>query len=93
MLDPVHVDADGDRITEQEAQQAALEIQRAQPNAEEALTTPNAVASLIMARFINAAADQAGKGLSDSAAKAAIPTITDPSPATIELVRASLAFN
>lgn len=84
---------DGVRITEQEAQQAALQIQKAQPNAEQALTTPNAVASLVMAKFINAAADQAGKGLSDSSARAAIPAITDPTPATLELIRASLAWN
>ena len=54
---------DGQRITEQEAQQVALQIQTAQPNAEDPLTTPSAVAGLIMARFINAAAQQAGKGL------------------------------
>lgn len=84
---------DGHRITEQSAQEAALQIQKAQPNAEKPLTTPDAVASLVMARFINAAADQAGKGLSDSAARAAIPAITDPAPATLELIRASLAWN
>jgi hypothetical protein len=84
---------DGHRITEEEAQQAALQIQQAQPNSEQPLTTPNAVASLIMARFINAVADQAGKGLSDSAARAAIPAIPDPAPSTLELVRASLAWN
>jgi hypothetical protein len=38
-------------------------------------------------------ADKVGKGLSDSAARAAVDTIDDPSPATLELVKASVAWN
>lgn len=82
---------DGHRISEQEAQEAARQIDKAQPDS--GLDTPNAVASLVMARFINAVADQAGKGLSDSAARSAVAAIPDPAPATLELVKASLAWS
>ena len=81
----------GTTITEREAQEAARQIQAAQPDS--GLDTPNAVASLIMAGFINTVADSVGKGLSDSAARAAVPAIDQPSPATLTLVRASLAWN
>jgi parvulin-like peptidyl-prolyl isomerase len=81
----------GTRISERDAQEAARQIQEAQPNS--TITTPDAVAALIMAQFINQVADSVGKGLSDSAAKAAIPGIENPSPATLELVRSSLAWN
>jgi hypothetical protein len=81
----------GNRISEREAQEAARQIQQAQPNS--TITTPDAVAALIMSGFINEVADSSGKGLSDSAAKAAIPNIPDPSPATLELVKSSLAWN
>ena len=82
---------DGHRISERDAQEAARQIQQAQPDS--GLDTPNAVSSLIMAQFINAVADKAGKGLSDSAAREAVQTIEDPSPATLELVKASVAWN
>lgn len=81
----------GERITERDAQLAVEQIHAAQPNSN--LDTANAVASLIMAGFINQVADADGKGLADSAARAAVPQIPDPSPATLELVRASLAWN
>jgi hypothetical protein len=81
----------GNRISEQEAQLAAQQIQQAQPNS--TITTPDAVAALIMAGFINEVADSVGKGLSDSAARAAIPTIENPAPTTLELVKSSLAWN
>jgi hypothetical protein len=82
---------DGHRITEQEAQEASRQILAAQPDS--GITTSSAVASLVMAGFINTVAGEAGKGLSDSAARTAIQTIEDPAPATLELVKASLAFN
>jgi hypothetical protein len=81
----------GQRISERDAQEAARQIQEAQPDS--TITTPDAVAALIMAQFINEVADGAGKGLSDSAARAAIPGIANPSPATLSLVRSSLAWN
>jgi parvulin-like peptidyl-prolyl isomerase len=81
----------GDRITEQQAQEAARQIRAAQPSS--GLDTPNAVASLVMAAFINDIAVKTGKGLSDSAARAAVAGIADPAPATLELVKASLSWN
>ncbi len=82
---------DGTKISEQDAQEAARQISAAQPNS--GLDTANAVASLIMATFINRVAEQNGKGLSDSAARAAVDVIPDPTQATLQLVRASLAYN
>ena len=82
---------DGHRITEQDAQEASRQILAAQPDS--GITTSGAVASLVMAGFINTVANQAGKGLSDSAARTAVQVIEDPAPATLELVKASLAFN
>ena len=81
----------GQRITERDAQDAVTQIHEAQPSS--TLDTPNAVASLVMAIFINRVADAAGKGLSDSAARAAVTEIPDPTPATLELVKASLSWN
>ncbi len=82
---------DGHRISEQDAQEASRQILAAQP--ESGITTASAVQSLVMAGFINTVANQAGKGLSDSAARTAVEVIQDPAPATLELVKASLAFN
>lgn len=81
----------GHTISERDAQEAARQIQEAQPDS--GLDTPSAVSSLIMAQFINEVADKAGKGLSDSAARAAVETIDAPSSATLELVKASIAWN
>ena len=79
----------GHRITEQEVQEATSQITKAYPGS--SLNAANALSSLVMAGFINQIADESGKGLSDSAAKAAITEIEDPSPATLELVKSSLA--
>ena len=79
----------GHRITEQEVQEATRQITEAFPDS--SLNTANALSSLVMASFINQVADESGKGLSDSAAKAAIADIEDPVPATLELVKSSLA--
>jgi hypothetical protein len=81
----------GHTISEREAQEAARQIQEAQPDS--GLDTGGAVSSLIMAQFSNEVADKVGKGLSDSAARAAVETIEDPSSATLELVKASVAWN
>lgn len=81
----------GHTISERDAQEAARQIQEARPDS--GLDTPAAVSNLVMAQFINDVADKAGKGLSDSAARAAVDTIKDPSPATLELVKASVAWN
>jgi len=81
----------GERITEAEAQQAAEQVRRAEPDS--GIDTSGALQSLVMAGFINEVAEKHGKALSDSAARAAVPSIENPAPATLELVKASLAFN
>jgi hypothetical protein len=81
----------GTRISERDAQVAVQQVHQAQPDS--TLDTPNAVASLIMAQFINQVANASGKGLSDSAAAAAVPQIVNPTPTTLELVKASLAWS
>lgn len=79
----------GHRITEQEVQEATSQITKAYPDS--SLNSANALSSLVMAGFINEVADESGKGLSDSAAKAAITEIEDPTASTLELVKSSLA--
>lgn len=79
----------GHRITEQDLQQATSQIKAAYPSS--TLDTANALSSLVMASFINQVADESGKGLSDSAARAAVVEIQDPGPATLELVKSSLS--
>lgn len=79
----------GHRITEQEVQEATSQITKAYPDS--SLNAANALSSLVMAGFINQIADENGKGLSDSAAAAAITEIVDPSHATLELVKSSIA--
>jgi len=79
----------GQRISEQDLQEATSQITKAYPDS--SLNTANALYSLVMAGFINQIADDNGKGLSDSAARAAVPEVVDPSPATLELVKSSLA--
>lgn len=79
----------GRRISEQEVQEATTQITKAYPDS--TLSTASALSSLVMASFINQVAEESGKGLSDSAAKAAISNIEDPVPATLELVKSSLS--
>lgn len=79
----------GHRISEQEVQEATTQIRKAYPDS--TLSTASALTSLVMASFINQVAEESGKGLSDSAARAAIVNIEDPVPATLELVKSSLS--
>lgn len=79
----------GQRITEQEVQEATSQITKAYPDS--TLNAANALSSLVMAGFINQVAEESGKGLSDSAAKAAVAEIEDPSPSTLALVKSSLS--
>jgi hypothetical protein len=81
----------GHRITEAEAQEAAEQVRTAEPDS--GIDTAGALQSLVMAGFINEVAEKYGKALSDSAARSAIPAIAEPAPSTLELVKASLAFN
>lgn len=78
----------GTVITTSEAQQAATEINQAfAGRLQQPFTTRQAVAGLIGAPFFIQAAEQAGRPVSEAAAKAAMPSLADPSPATVELYR------
>jgi creatinine amidohydrolase/Fe(II)-dependent formamide hydrolase-like protein len=79
----------GHRITEQDLQEATSQINATYPDS--TLTTANALSSLVMASFINQVADEAGKGMSDSAARAAVSQIAEPTATTLELVKSSVA--
>jgi hypothetical protein len=78
----------GKVISEQEALEAVRQIKQAQPQAE--IDTAGAVRALVFAPFINEAAARSGRGQSDSSAKAALGNVTEPSRATLELVKASM---
>lgn len=82
---------DGTTISEKDAQTAARQINEAF-HPEQPLDTPGAVASLISAPMINAVALAAGKGESDSSARAAMPDLADPAASTLELVKANFAW-
>jgi hypothetical protein len=81
----------GEVISETEAQLAATQINEAF-NPEQPLDTPGAVASLIAASTINEIALKAGKGESESSARAAMPNLADPAESTIELVKSNFAW-
>ncbi len=81
---------DGDVITVQDAQTAAQQINEAF-DLQQPLTTTDAVASLVTAPFIIRAAQKAGHPQTSTAARAAMPKLSDPSQETIDLVRANNA--
>ena len=81
----------GEKISENEAQTAAQQINEAfKPQTP--LTTRDAVSSLIAAPAINSVATRLGKGESDSSARSAIPQLQDPAQATLDLVKANFAL-
>ncbi|HYN29004.1 MAG TPA: hypothetical protein VES95_03915 [Dermatophilaceae bacterium] len=81
---------DGRRITQTEAQEAAQQINTAfQP--QEPFTPANAVSLLIRAPYILDFAAANGNPQSESAARAAIPTIEEPAESTLQILRAEAA--
>jgi hypothetical protein len=81
----------GEVISESDAQQAAREINEAfKP--EQPLDTQGAVSSLIAAPVINGVAERVGKAESEATARSAMPDLSEPSQATIDLVRANFAL-
>ena len=80
----------GDRITEQEVQEATAQITKAYPDS--TLNTANALSSLRDGRRSSTRSPTSpARACPTAAAKAAITEIEDPSPATLELVKSSLA--
>ena len=80
----------GDRITEQELQEAVEQLNTAAPGANHDNGT--ALTLLLRAPFTTPVAEKAGKGLSDSQVIAALRT-DKLNPAAIDIVRTSDAFN
>lgn len=81
----------GQVISESEAQTAAREINEAfKPQTP--LDTKAAVSSLIAAPIINGVAERAGKAESDSSARSAMPDLSEPAQATLDLVKANFAL-
>lgn len=79
-------------ISESDAQEVVRQIKQAQPQAQ--IDTPAAVQALVFAPFINEAAAKGGKGQTDSSAKAALGSnVAEPTRATLEVVKASIATN
>lgn len=81
---------DGERISEQELQEAVAQLNTAAPGAN--LDNRTALTLLLRAPFTTPIAAEAGKGLSDSQVVAALRT-DDLNPAAIDIVRTSDAFN
>ena len=83
---------DGRVISDDDAQQVAQQISTV-PGIQQKLTPADTLVSLILAPFVIDQAEQDGKGVSESQARAAVKEIRNPSPATVEFVRTSLAAN
>lgn len=82
---------DGRVISESDAQQAAAQINDTF-HPQNGFTTRDAVGSLITAPLLIEAAAKSGHPQSASAARAQMPTLHNPSDATIELVQADTAL-
>lgn len=82
----------GQVISEADAKVAAAQIRENFPEAAAQFQTSDAVAALINAPFIIAAADKNGMPYSEQQARADLTNVSDPSPATIELVRSNSAL-
>lgn len=81
----------GQVISESEAQQAARQINEAF-SPQTPLDTSAAVTSLVAAPIIIDVAERAGKAESDSSARSAMPKLSEPAQATLELVKANFAL-
>lgn len=83
---------DGERISDTDVQTAAAETNK---GVEQPLQTPFTAEStlpwLILAPFVLDEAEREGKAVSEDQARKALPKLDDPSPATVEFVRAYIA--
>jgi hypothetical protein len=83
---------DGRVISDDDAQQVAQQISTV-PGVQQKLTPADTLVSLILAPFVIDEAQKDGKGISEDQARAAVKEIKNPTPATLEFVRTSLAAN
>ena len=83
---------DGRVISVSDAQQVAEQISTV-PGIQQKLTPADTLVSLILAPFVLDQAAKDGKGISEDQARVAVKEIKDPTPATLQFVRTSLAAN
>ena len=81
---------DGRVISDADAQQVAAQISTV-PGVQQKVTPADTLVSLILAPYVIDQAEKDGKGVSESQARAAVKEIKNPSPATLDFVRTSLA--
>ena len=81
---------DGRVISDADAQQVAAQISTV-PGVQQKVTPADTLVSLILAPYVIDQAEKDGKGISESQARAAVKEIKNPSPATIDFVRTSMA--
>jgi hypothetical protein len=83
---------DGRVISDDDAQQVATQISTV-PGVQQKLTPADTLVSLILAPFVLDQAEKDGKGVSEDQARVAVKEIKNPTPATLQFVRTSLAAN
>ncbi|MCE1179140.1 MAG: SurA N-terminal domain-containing protein [Micrococcales bacterium] len=82
----------GDRkISEDDVMTVVEQIQQMSPEAS-SFTPAAATGLLVLAPEVIAAAERNGKPVSESAARAQLSGLKDPAPATVEAIRANMAF-
>jgi len=81
----------GDVIGDEEVQGVAEQLAVITQGGEK-LTSSNALLSLILSPYVLAEAKRTGKTISTDQAREVIPTVKDPSPATLEFVQMQLAI-
>ncbi len=83
----------GQRISEEQAQLATTQINEAFKETLSApLTTSQVLSQLIAASFVNDVAAAAGVGTTESAARTAMPNLSDPTKETLALVQSNFAL-
>lgn len=82
---------DGRVISDEDVQTAAAETNRGVAELQTPFTARTTLPWLILAPFVLREAEREGKGVSAAQAQSALTRLDDPSPATIEFVRAYIA--
>lgn len=81
----------GTAISDQDVQSVSDELNQLAEQGQK-LRSSDALISLILAPYVLAEAERAGKNISDSQARQVIDKVVDPSPSTITFVRMQLAI-
>jgi hypothetical protein len=81
----------GSPISEKDVQTVAVQL-NALPQVQQKLTPSVVLLNLILAPYVLAEAERAGKGVPDAEARKVVATVANPSPATMDFVRMQLAI-